>query len=61
MTATDPSGGPHAKGYMNGRVYDHERVDDHIRHGASEVWTVTNADRTIPHNLHLHLVQFRIA
>ncbi|MFE1553346.1 multicopper oxidase family protein, partial [Streptomyces sp. NPDC058718] len=56
----DTSGGPHAKGYINGKVYDPDRIDDRVRHGASEVWTVTNGDKTVPHNFHLHLVQFRI-
>lgn len=31
-----------------------------MRHGASEVWTVTNADELVPHNPQLHLVQFRV-
>jgi FtsP/CotA-like multicopper oxidase with cupredoxin domain len=56
----DETGNPHPPAYINGRTYDPNRIDDHIRHGASEIWTVTNTNQYAPHNLHLHLVQFRI-
>ncbi|MFI7386515.1 multicopper oxidase family protein [Streptomyces sp. NPDC049813] len=56
----EETGLPDAKGTINGKVYDPDRIDTLIRHGASEVWTVTNPNRFSPHNLHLHLVQFRV-
>jgi len=60
VLSMDESGGPDVKAYIDGRVYDPDRIDTHIRHGASEVWTVTNTNRFAPHNLHLHLVQFQL-
>ncbi|MFJ9821526.1 multicopper oxidase family protein [Streptomyces sp. NPDC101151] len=48
------------QGYIDGKVYAPDRIDSFIRYGASEVWTVTNLNKNIPHNLHLHLVQFRV-
>ncbi|MFC5723953.1 multicopper oxidase family protein [Streptomyces gamaensis] len=51
---------PGAQGYINGRVYDHQRVDTSIPWGSSEVWTISNKDPRFPHNFHLHLVTFRI-
>ncbi|MCF3136755.1 multicopper oxidase family protein [Streptomyces olivochromogenes] len=60
VLSMDETGGANAKGYINGKTYDPDRVDDFIRHGASEVWTVTNTNRFVPHNIHLHLVQFRV-
>ncbi|MFI5491537.1 multicopper oxidase family protein [Actinoplanes sp. NPDC051859] len=46
---------------INGKSFDPNRVDTTIRRGTTEVWEVTNSDAfTIPHNFHLHLVQFRI-
>lgn len=58
----DESGGTHPKGYIDGKVYDPTRVDASIRFGASEIWTVTNTNLTskVPHNFHMHLVQFRV-
>ncbi|MCT4356445.1 multicopper oxidase domain-containing protein [Streptomyces sp. Je 1-79] len=47
------------KAFMDDKVYDHERVDAWVRHGASEIWTVFNAGPA-PHNFHMHLVQFRV-
>lgn len=47
-------------GYMNGLVYDHDRIDTEIVYGTTEIWTVTNANKIIPHNFHIHLVQFRV-
>ncbi|MFF4020786.1 multicopper oxidase family protein [Streptomyces sp. NPDC001843] len=60
VLSMDESGGPDPKGFVNGKVYDPDRVDDFIRYGASEVWTVTNGNQFVPHNLHIHLVQFRV-
>ncbi|OJF10167.1 multicopper oxidase family protein [Couchioplanes caeruleus] len=46
---------------INGKVFDPHRVDTTIRRGDTEVWEVTNGDTfTIPHNFHMHLVQFRV-
>ncbi|MEV6595788.1 multicopper oxidase family protein [Actinoplanes sp. NPDC051346] len=46
---------------INGRAFDPDRVDTTIRRGDTEVWEVTNGDTfTIPHNFHMHLVQFRV-
>ncbi|WP_329537933.1 multicopper oxidase family protein (plasmid) [Streptomyces sp. NBC_01450] len=56
----DEDGRPDAQAYMDDKVYDPERVDAVIRHGASEVWTVTNANTKAAHNFHMHLVQFRV-
>ncbi|MBT2402002.1 MULTISPECIES: multicopper oxidase family protein [unclassified Streptomyces] len=56
----DESDNPNAPGYLNDKVYDPERIDAFIRHGASEVWTITNVNTFLPHNFHMHLVQFRV-
>jgi spore coat protein A len=60
VLALEETGLPDAKGTINGKLYDPDRIDTQIRYGASEVWTVTNPNRFSPHNLHLHLVQFRV-
>ncbi|WP_331720415.1 multicopper oxidase family protein [Streptomyces sp. NBC_00209] len=52
--------GGEPQGTINGRVYDPARVDTEIPYGASEVWTVTNTNTDVPHNFHMHLVQFRV-
>jgi FtsP/CotA-like multicopper oxidase with cupredoxin domain len=46
--------------YINGKEYDPERIDTTISYGATEVWTVTNANQRLPHNFHTHFVQFRV-
>ncbi|WP_122614670.1 multicopper oxidase family protein [Streptomyces sp. Tu 4128] len=56
----DEDGRPQPRAYIDGKLYDPDRVDARIRSGASELWTVTNANAKAPHNFHLHLVQFRI-
>ncbi|MGW3494314.1 multicopper oxidase family protein [Streptomyces sp. NPDC001020] len=56
----DEGGATPPQGYVDGKVYDPNRVDSVIRYGASEVWTVTNLNQVIPHNFHMHLVQFRV-
>ncbi|WP_345595570.1 multicopper oxidase domain-containing protein [Streptomyces marokkonensis] len=56
----DEDGRPNPRAYIDGKLYDPARVDARIRFGASELWTVTNANTKAPHNFHLHLVQFRI-
>ncbi|MEV4683636.1 multicopper oxidase family protein [Streptomyces kurssanovii] len=60
LRMSDETGAPTAQGLINGQVFDHDRVDTRIRHGASEIWTVTNPNTLVPHNFHLHLVQFRV-
>ncbi|WNV87335.1 multicopper oxidase family protein [Umezawaea sp. Da 62-37] len=47
---------------FDGKVFDSTRVDQHIKLGTTEIWRITNADTApaIPHNLHLHLVQFQV-
>ncbi|WP_412079711.1 multicopper oxidase family protein (plasmid) [Streptomyces xanthophaeus] len=56
----DESGAPDALAFLNDKVYDHNRIDEYVRHGASEVWTITNVNTFMPHNFHMHLVQFRV-
>ncbi|MDI3389872.1 multicopper oxidase family protein [Streptomyces sp. B-S-A8] len=60
VLSMDEDGRPDPKAYIDGKLYDHARVDAHIRSGASEIWTVTNANTKVPHNFHMHLVQFRV-
>ncbi|MFE4977127.1 multicopper oxidase family protein [Kitasatospora sp. NPDC056651] len=48
------------RGLIDGRAYDPGRVDARVAFGTSEIWTVVNANTDIPHNFHLHLVQFRV-
>jgi spore coat protein A len=60
MDGTDPAGGMGPMGYINGQVFDHDRIDTRIRWGATEEWTVRNVGTTIPHNFHTHLVPFRV-
>lgn len=48
---------------INGKVWDPNRIDFRIRHGATEVWKITNVDTDfggVNHTFHLHLVQFRV-
>nr|WP_179950854.1 multicopper oxidase family protein [Kibdelosporangium phytohabitans] len=47
---------------IDGRIFDPARVDQQIKLGTTEIWTIRNADTqpSIPHNLHLHLVQFQV-
>ncbi|MGW0877359.1 multicopper oxidase family protein [Streptomyces sp. NPDC002740] len=56
----DEDGRVDPKAYIDEKLYDPERVDARIRFGASEIWTVTNANAKASHNFHLHLVQFRV-
>ncbi|MFD6565067.1 multicopper oxidase family protein [Micromonospora profundi] len=48
---------------INGKVWDPDRIDAVIRHGATETWRITNVDTEfggVNHTFHLHLVQFRV-
>ncbi|MFI1940743.1 multicopper oxidase family protein [Streptomyces purpureus] len=60
VMSMDEDSRPNPQGYMDGKVYDHRRIDNTVPWGGSEIWTVTNANLGIPHNFHIHLVQFRI-
>ncbi|NUS42681.1 MAG: multicopper oxidase domain-containing protein [Mycobacteriaceae bacterium] len=44
---------------INGRGMDMSRVDHTIVRGTTELWTVRNQDG-MPHNFHVHDVQFRV-
>jgi FtsP/CotA-like multicopper oxidase with cupredoxin domain len=50
----------HPQAYINGATFDPDRIDTTIAHGSTELWTVTNTNQFIPHNFHMHLVQFRV-
>ena len=47
---------------LDGKVFDPDRVDQQIKLKSTEIWTIRNADTrpAIPHNLHLHLVQYQV-
>jgi FtsP/CotA-like multicopper oxidase with cupredoxin domain len=47
---------------IDGKIFDPHRVDQHIKLGATEIWTIRNDDvkPAIPHNMHIHLVQFKV-
>ncbi len=44
---------------IDGKVYDHHRVDIRTRRGATEVWTIAN-DADMAHPFHLHGLQFQV-
>lgn len=56
----DETGSPGSQAYINGKTYDMDRIDTEIAYGATEIWTVKNANQLAPHNFHMHLVQFRV-
>ncbi|POX52037.1 bilirubin oxidase [Streptomyces sp. Ru71] len=56
MDETGTTGGA----FINGKSYDMDRIDTEIEYGATEIWTVRNANLYTPHNFHMHLVQFRV-
>ncbi|MCK9901926.1 multicopper oxidase family protein [Frankia sp. Cpl3] len=47
---------------INGNLFDPNRVDFQIKRGTTEIWRITNPVTPVAtyHNLHLHLVQFRV-
>jgi spore coat protein A len=47
---------------INGQTFDPNRVDITIKRGTTEIWEIKNTDTKfgIPHDFHLHLVQFRV-
>ncbi|MEV7192584.1 multicopper oxidase domain-containing protein [Streptomyces sp. NPDC093510] len=52
--------GASADSFINGKAYDMDRVDTEVEYGATEIWTVRNTNTRVPHNFHMHLVQFRV-
>jgi FtsP/CotA-like multicopper oxidase with cupredoxin domain len=44
---------------INGRSFDMERIDERIRMGQGEVWTLIN-DSELPHPVHIHAGQFQV-
>ncbi|MCX5192559.1 multicopper oxidase family protein [Streptomyces sp. NBC_00249] len=56
----DETGAPSDMAYIDGKTYDMDRIDTEIAYGATEVWTVKNVNQFVPHNFHMHLVQFRV-
>lgn len=47
-------------GKINDRAMSMDRIDATVTRGSTETWTVTNSDG-IPHNFHVHDVQFAVA
>ncbi|MFK0259436.1 multicopper oxidase family protein [Streptomyces sp. NPDC090445] len=60
VLSMDEDGRTEARGFMDGLQWDPDRIDQTVTFGTSEIWTVTNANQRIPHNFHMHLVQFRV-
>ncbi|MEE1816200.1 multicopper oxidase domain-containing protein [Streptomyces sp. SP18ES09] len=56
----DEDGRPDPRGFVNGRLYDPDRVDTTVAFGSSEIWNVVNTNKRVAHNFHMHLVQFRV-
>ncbi|MFE0589148.1 multicopper oxidase family protein [Micromonospora echinospora] len=48
------------RAYIDGKVFDPNRIDTTVAWGSTEEWTVTNGNVFMPHNFHMHLVQFRV-
>jgi FtsP/CotA-like multicopper oxidase with cupredoxin domain len=49
--------------YINGRVYDMDRIDFRMRLNTSEIWSIKNIDTDfggVDHAFHLHHVKFRV-
>ncbi|MBO2445561.1 multicopper oxidase domain-containing protein [Actinomadura barringtoniae] len=47
---------------INGKSFDMDRVDETVKRGDTEIWTVSNPDTqpSVPHNIHLHGVHFQV-
>ncbi|MFF0425317.1 multicopper oxidase family protein [Streptomyces sp. NPDC004520] len=56
----DEDGRPDPRGFINGQMYDPDRIDTTVAFGSSEIWSVTNTNKRVAHNFHVHLVQFRV-
>ncbi|MEO2125409.1 MAG: multicopper oxidase family protein [Acidimicrobiales bacterium] len=44
---------------IDGKIFDHERVDQHLTLGDVEEWTITNPS-TMDHPFHIHIWQFQV-
>ncbi|HET6330424.1 MAG TPA: multicopper oxidase domain-containing protein [Holophagaceae bacterium] len=47
-------------GTINGKRFDRHRMDERVKAGAWEVWTVTNHAADVAHPFHVHGIQFRV-
>lgn len=45
---------------INGKLFDMARIDEHVKAGAWEIWTVVNHSREMVHPFHVHGIQFRV-
>ena len=45
---------------VDDRLFDHDRVDQHVALGAVEEWTVTNLDEHNDHVFHIHINPFQL-
>lgn len=45
---------------INGGVFDHATVALTVQRGARETWLIENAERSMPHPMHLHGFSFRV-
>ncbi len=47
---------------MDGKLFDMDRVDQTVKLGSTETWKITNTDTelNVTHNIHVHMVQFRV-
>lgn len=60
LVLSEAMGGPGGMVFMiDGRAFDHERVDIRSRLGTTEEWTVRN-DADMDHSFHLHTNPFRV-
>lgn len=47
-------------GTINGHKFDMDRIDTQVQWGTTEEWTITNANKTVPHNFHCHLAHMQV-
>ncbi|MBI2508851.1 MAG: multicopper oxidase domain-containing protein, partial [Betaproteobacteria bacterium] len=45
---------------INGLTYDMKATPIVVKRGATEVWEIRNAERSMPHPVHIHGFQFRV-
>ncbi|WP_373067012.1 multicopper oxidase family protein, partial [Thioalkalivibrio sp.] len=45
---------------INGETYDPDRVPIEVDANTREVWTIRNADRSMPHPMHIHGFSFQV-
>ncbi len=53
-------GGGMAVHTINGKSYDHTRIDETVNAGATEIWTFDNTHGIDPHPMHLHGALFQV-